>query len=228
MKSLSFIFLIFLSLFLVTSCKKRSVAVITATPIDSVAAYKIIITGLWKMPQHTVPAGNHFTKFVGMVHTDSSHIFVLGTLASVGVKNVAEEGKIAVLQNEIANYISTSKALNTFYVTLPNITGTDSAIINLTSKNSLISFESMIAPSPDWFVGIDSYNLIQRNKWVIDTTLNVPGYDAGTEDGDVFGYNNPVTSPQQNISLLTPANASVIANGNTDMAPFISVRFIKQ
>jgi Spondin_N len=85
----------------------------------------------------------------------------------------------------------------------------------------------MIAPSPDWFVGIDSYNLIQNGKWINDITIPVYGYDAGTEDGDVFGYANPATVPQQPINLMTPTNASVIANGNIVIAPFARVRFVK-
>ena len=46
-------------------------------------------------------------------------------------------------------------------------------------------------------------------------------------EGDVFWLNNPGTKPQQNIALLTQANASVLANGNTSIGPIGTVRFIK-
>ena len=85
----------------------------------------------------------------------------------------------------------------------------------------------MIAPSPDWFMGLHDVSLFQNNKWVDDYTVNIMLYDAGTEDGDVFGYNNPATAPQQNISFLTPLNASVLANGNGEIYAIGTARFIK-
>ncbi len=85
----------------------------------------------------------------------------------------------------------------------------------------------MVAPSPDWFMGISNVSLLQNNKWVDSLTLNIKVYDAGTEQGDVFGYNNPSTVPQQTVTILTPANASVLANGNTAIIPIATVRFTK-
>ena len=195
---------------------------------DTAATYKIILTGTWKMPELTVPAGNHFTKFDGMVHNEEAYIFHTGMPASLGVENVAEIGNNTELLKEMNNAINTGKALSRFSMTLPTITSSDSAAITLKSNFSLISFESMIAPSPDWFAGLDSYNLIQNGQWVKDITIYIYGYDAGTEEGDVFGYSNPATNPQQQVAFLTPAGASVIANGNPAIAPFATLRIIKQ
>lgn len=220
--------------FTIYSCKKESshpgaisYPPAAPVPIEAAASYKIIITGTWRSPQHTIPANEHFTPFVGMVHNAASHIFRLNEQASLGVENIAEVGNSTVLNTEMDSYILEGKALNKFSVTIPGITGKDSVNVNVTSQNALVSFESMIAPSPDWFAGLDSYNLIQNGKWVTDITVNIQGYDAGTEDGNIFGYNNPTTVPQQNIGYLTPAGASVIANGNAVIAPFATVRFIK-
>lgn len=196
--------------------------------IDSTATYKIIIEGIWQTPQHTIPASNHFTNFIGMMHDTTSAIFKVNEPATLGVENVAEVGNATELIKEINNNISGGRASGLFNITLPNITGTGTAVLNVSAKHSLISFISMIAPSPDWFAGLQNYNLVQNGNWVNDVSVNALGYDAGTEDGDVFGYNNPVTNPQQNIVYLTPANASVIANGNTTVAAFVRVRFIKQ
>ena len=137
-------------------------------------------------------------------------------------------GNATELIKEINNNISGGRASGLFNITLPNIMGTGTAVLNVSAKYSLISFVSMIAPSPDWFAGLQNYNLVQNGNWVNNVSVNAVGYDAGTEDGDVFGYNNPATNPQQNIMYLTPANASVIANGNSTVAAFVRVRFIKQ
>ena len=76
-------------------------------------------------------------------------------------------------------------------------------------------------------MGLNNYDLPQYNQWVEDISVPLYRYNAGTEDGDVFGYNNPASSPQQLVSLLTPAKASVLANGDTTLAPIVNIRFIK-
>jgi Spondin_N len=225
------IFLALLFSIILFSCKKDTVSEVIETPsvikIDSTASYKLIITGTWASPQHTIPVTEHFTQFIGLIHSSECNVYKAGTLASKGVENVAEIGSSTVLKREMDSLITLNKALSKFYLTIQGIIGKDSTTINVNIKNNKISFESMIAPSPDWFVGIDSYDLIQNGKWITEMTVPIYGYDAGTEDGDVFGYANPATVPQQPISLMTPANASVIANGNLVIAPFASLRIVK-
>lgn len=52
-------------------------------------------------------------------------------------------------------------------------------------------------------------------------------YDAGTEDGDVFGYDSPASSPLQNVSLLKAINATVLANGNPVIGKIATLRFVR-
>jgi hypothetical protein len=230
MKKYLFLSVIICSMAFNISCKKENAEIPempNAAAIDSNASYKIIITGTWAMPQHTIPPTEHFTQFIGLIHSAECSVFKLGSLASKGVENVAEVGSSTVLKKEMDSLILANKALSKFFLTLPGIVGKDSTNISVNIKNTRISFESMLAPTPDWFVGIDSYNLIQNGKWITEITLPVYGYDAGTEDGDVFGYANPANVPQQPISLLTPINASVIANGHMVIAPFASLKIVK-
>jgi predicted small secreted protein len=228
-KSIFYVTVILVLFIGLVSCKKENIveSETIVTVIDSTASYKIIITGSWAMPQHVIPPSVHFTQFIGLIHSNECSVYKLGALASKGVENVAEVGNSTVLKKEMDSLIAANKALSKFFLTIPGIIGKDSTNISVNIKNYRLSFESMLAPTPDWFVGIDSYNLIQNGKWIDDVTIPVYGYDAGTEDGDVFGYANPATVPQQPISLMTPANASVIANGNLMIAPFASVRFVK-
>jgi hypothetical protein len=43
-------------------------------------------------------------------------------------------------------------------------------------------------------VGLNNYDLPQYNQWVEDISVPLYLYNAGTEDGDLFGYNNPASS----------------------------------
>lgn len=185
------------------------------------------ITINWSTPQFSVPAGAHVTTLMGMVHSKDTLLWKEGRLATEGLEDVAEVGNITKMNLEIDAIIAKNKALSKFQIAAPLITGTaeTNLLFNTTYPN--ISFASMIAPSPDWFMGVSSISLFVNNKWLDELNLNVRVYDAGTEDGDIFGYNNPSTSPQQPAVLLTPANASVLANTNATIAPIATLRFVR-
>ena len=63
----------------------------------------------------------------------------------------------------------------------------------------------MIAPSPDWFVGVHDFNLCNTTtgKWKESRTRDLPPYDAGTDSGPRFQSYDIVTNPPEDIHLLT-------------------------
>ena len=211
---------IFLSL-IVFSCKKN-------TPtLFSEAKYTIEITGKWTEPDFTVPVGVHFTSVAGMVHNNSTYLWRIGTNASLGVENVAETGSTTNLRSEIDSIVAKGLAISLVVINAPSPNGKTKTAIYCNSNFSRISFQSMIAPSPDWFIGLDAFNLYPNNQWISDTTINLYVNDAGTEDGDVFGYNNPATIPQENIQQLSSEKATVLSNRNNPLKSIATVRFIR-
>ncbi len=213
---------LFLSI-LFFSCKKDKNFINTF----SEARYTVEITGKWASPDFTVPAGVHFTSVVGMVHNKNTYLWRNGTKASLGVENVAEIGNTTIIRSEIDSILARSSAISLLLINAPSPTGISKTAIYCNSNYSRVSFQTMIAPSPDWFIGIDAFNLFPNNQWVSDTTINLYVNDAGTEEGNVFGYSNPATIPQQNIQLLTSEEATVLSNGNNPLKPIASVRFIR-
>lgn len=216
--------LLLLVLIFLLSCKKEE---IIKESEYSEATYAIEVKGLWASPDFTVPAGVHFTNFAGMVHNADGELWKPGKLATKGVENVAETGSTTAILLEIDSVIRTKNALSLILFTPPSATGTKKSTIYCNSNYSIISVASMIAPSPDWFIGLSGLNLYPNKKWVVDTTVQLFVYDAGTEDGDVFGYNNPPTNPQQPIYLLTVNEAMVLANGNTQLKAIAELRLTK-
>lgn len=193
----------------------------------SEARYTIEITGKWTKPDFTVPSGVHFTNFAGMVHKNNTSLWQENMLASTGIENVAETGNTSVLLLEIDSIIREKKALSLIYFTPPGSVSAKTASVYCNSEFSFISFISMIAPSPDWFIGVNSFNLYKNEQWVNDTLIPLYVHDAGTEEGDIFGYNNPSTSPKQPIKLLTAEKGSVLANGNEYLKPIATLRLKK-
>lgn len=200
------------------------------TPINtfSEASYQVTITGLWTSPQFGVPPSAHFTYFSGVVHNEKATMWKEGSLASPGVESIAETGNQFPLFAEVDLMIAQKVAMAQINIPPPPPNGSISRTVYCNSNFSRFSFASMLAPTPDWFVGIRNVNLYRNGAWIADTTIQMHTYDAGTEDGDVFGQNNPATSPQQPIQLLTPTKGMVLANGNASLAPIAQVRITRQ
>ena len=202
------------------SCKKS----VDAGNVIEDARYTITITSKWSSPDFTVPPGAHFTTFAGMIHNTNTFLWKENTLASFGVETLAETGGGGPILYEIDSIIATKNAASLIYFVAPPVTGSASVNILCTTAYSCVSFASMIGPTPDWFIGVSGLNLYANNRWVSDTTFNLLAYDCGTEDGDMFGYANPATVPQQKIHILTPGEATVLANGSNPLKPIATVR----
>ncbi|UEG50491.1 spondin domain-containing protein [Ferruginibacter lapsinanis] len=206
------------------SCKKEQIVVSNY----SEASYKVTVTLKWQLPEFSVPANAHVTLIAGMVHSADTSMWKPGTKATPGLEAVAEIGAVNTIFTEFDDIVSKQKALYKFVMfEPPGATGSIQTALIANSEYSYVSLASMVAPSPDWFMGIHDVDLHRNNSWVVDTTINMFVYDAGTEDGDIFGYTNPATMPQQNIQLLSPSMATVLANGNITLAPLATIKFTK-
>jgi Spondin_N len=223
MKKSSFFKLIPAIVLALSSCKKEK----QETNPYSEAAYSVEVTGKWAMPDFPVPVSAHFTNFVGMVHNEKGILWKPGMFATQGIENVAEAGTVTSILSEVDSAIYNKKALSLIIFTPPAPAGSKRIAISCNNKFSMVSMASMVAPSPDWFIGLSGFNLYKNNQWIADTTVQLYVYDAGTEDGDVFGYNNPGTNPQQPINLLDAAKATVLANGSNSLKPIATVRFTR-
>ena len=208
------------------SCKKDD-EVIPSTFSES--RYTITFTGKWKTPDFAIPTGAHFTTFVGMVHNSNAWLWKDAAKAGPGTELMAEIGNGTIMLAEIDSMIIARNASSLILFTAPaTLTGSRMSSIYCNTNYSQVSFISMLGPTPDWFVGLSGINLYKSNNWVADTTINLYTYDAGTEDGDMFGYNNPATTPQQNIHILLASEATVLANGNPVLSPIATARFVRQ
>lgn len=193
----------------------------------SEASYQLVFTLNWQLPQFAVPPNVHVTALVGMVHSKDTTLWSPELQATKGIEDVAEIGNTVAINIELDSILSNGKALSKFMVSPPSVTGSTETILDFNTDFSCFSFASMIAPSPDWFMGIHDYDLFKNNIWVADTTINILLYDAGTEEGDVFNYDNPATNPQQPISFLTSVNAMVLANGSNSIGAIGTIHFRK-
>ncbi len=147
----------------------------------------------------------------------------VGTFASKGIKDVAETGSTVEIKKEIEEKIS-NKEGKKFFKGSGLGSGVGKIEIEVDRDYPSISLITMIAPSPDWYVGIVNINLYENEKFISELTLDGLVYDAWTDDGLTFRAANKETDPQQKIFLLT---APPLGDGKTVAKKFCTVKIKK-
>ncbi|MDB9961509.1 spondin domain-containing protein [Oceanihabitans sp.] len=195
-----------------------SVCFISQIQSQTIANYDISLTTIWNSSSHTsVPGGAHWSDLIGASHSSPNEFFELGVLASQGIKNVAEGGSNGAITSEITAAISAGNAdqlLHDMAGFNPFGPVATSGFSNITLSEDfpLVTLVSMVAPSPDWFIAINSLNLrsgdpLTNNGWKGTFTMDVFAYDADTDSGSNYTSSNmPIDIVDQNgVFLITGA-----------------------
>ena len=66
----------------------------------------------------------------------------------------------------------------------------------------------MIAPSPDWIIGISALRLCRGAGWLKKYHTNLTAYDCGTDSGVSYTSPNATENPHRWISELRETTAS--------------------
>lgn len=210
--------LFFMALF---SCTKSRTIV---PAVYSEATYSMQLTMNWAAPAFVIPTGAHVTSLIGMVHNKDTFLWKENTLATAGLEDVAEVGNTTRMNTEIDAILARNKAGSKFQLPAPAINGSTTTVLQLNTYFSNVSLTSMIAPSSDWFMGISKADLMENGHWRDSLVMEIKVYDAGTEEGNAFDYNNPATSPQQPVKQLLQ---SALTNNISSNAAIATVRFKK-
>ena len=170
----------------------------------SQATYSVRIEGDWDtgVTPGGVPPGAHFTTFVGGIHNDEVAFLDPGAAASAGIEAMAEAGATATLIEEVND----AKPDVDRHITIPapaiGSSSTQTGVV-FTSDHPRLTLTSMIAPTPDWFVGVSGLSLLDPSgNWRDSVTVDLYPWDAGTEDGTGFSLTNAETDPQGVIASI--------------------------
>ena len=164
--------------------------------------YEVTFNATWSEETHPddFPDTAHWSGLIGASHNDKVNFWRIGELASTGIKNMAETGSKNPLNLEIGKAIL---AKNAFKLISGDPIGSSPGSISLEFKVSknypLVTLVTMIAPSPDWFVGVDSLNLLENGSFVDEKTVVLYAYDAGTDSGTTYTSPNDPTDPPEEI-----------------------------
>jgi hypothetical protein len=173
---------------------------------DYTARYQVVFNATWSQQTHPTnwPSNAHWSGLVGGTHNANVHFWRNGETASEGIRLMAEQGQKPVLLSEVAaagtnaqiqltgGSIATSPGSVTFV--FPEL---------MRREFSLVTLVSMVAPSPDWFVGVDSLPLIENGQWVSNKVAALYGKDAGTDSGVTYTSPDQVTTPRGVVTQFT-------------------------
>ncbi|MDE2690349.1 MAG: spondin domain-containing protein [Acidobacteriota bacterium] len=167
------------------------------------ASYRLTFQGAWTraVTPGGVPGSAHFSPLIGAVHNDQVSFWQPGSRAIRQMERVAELG----IQRDLRALMERSSDVVAVLEREPPRGGTASTTIEfeVTRQYPLVTLATMIAPSPDWFVGVSARSLLDDSgQWVDDLEVDLFPYDAGTEEGTEFSLDNPATVPQGTITSI--------------------------
>ena len=165
------------------------------------ATYRVTFDATWSATTHPggFPPNPHFSGLVGATHDASASLWVPGTLASEGIEVMAETGAKGPLLAEIGALRTEGRAgavLSSGGVGLSP--GAVALTFEASEAHPLVSLVTMLAPSPDWFVGVHGLDLREGDGWTGEVAVPLFVYDAGTDSGPSY------TSPDQDTDPAAP------------------------
>ena len=153
---------------------------------------------------------------IGATHEDGFRLWQGGTIASNGIEAMAELGAKTPFDMEIQQAIDAGRAEH--LLSGDGIARSPNAVVldfDISLDKPSVTLVSMIAPSPDWFVGVSNLSLLDNGDWADELVIDLDPYDAGTDSGASYESRDRDTSPREPIARITmPPLAS-----NGDVAP---------
>lgn len=177
----------------------------TDRDVNASASYRITFIANWTQNQFSVnfPNGNdHFSGLIGATHNNQISFWSRGQQASQGIENIAETGSKLTFESEIQEQKQNSNA--EFLLSGSGLSSGEGSVeleFDINETHPQVTLISMLAPSPDWFVGVHNLQLLNNSQWVSRLEIDLALYDAGTDSGNLFNSAN--FNSNGFVSLLT-------------------------
>lgn len=173
---------------------------------STTARYELRFDSTWSASTHPqdFPSNPHFSGLVGGTHDSPGEFWSLGSTASLGIERMAEWGSKTDLLAEVDAAISGGNAFSRIDGPPMALSPGSAAVeFDMHADHPLVTAVTMVAPSPDWFVGIEGLDLRPGGSWVEQVTVSVSVLDAGTDSGASYTAANADTQPREPIAFKT-------------------------
>jgi hypothetical protein len=174
-------------------------------PQSQTAIYLLTFYATWSSETHPVdfPPSPHFSGLIGASHVPSARLWEEGGLPTKGIKDMAERGLKGSLGAEIDTLMMNGGACCKLSGGGINPSpGMVELVLAVSKDCPTVSIVSMIAPSPDWFVGVSAVDLFENGKWADTKAVELFPYDAGTDAGTTYTSFDAPTEPWEAIRRI--------------------------
>ena len=173
------------------------------------ATYRVVFEATWSASTHPTnfPGGAHFSPLIGAVHDEDATFWAPEGTATPGIESMAETGGTGTLTSEIQAEIPEDAlaVVNGSGIRSPGTTTMQAVAVR--EDFPLVTLVTMIAPSPDWFVGVSGLSLRDAaGDWIGELEVVLYPYDAGTDSGPSYNSANDDTQPREPIHSLRGVN----------------------
>lgn len=180
-------------------------APVTRPSPAATARYRVTFEATWDGTSHPTdfPSNAHFSGLIGGTHRGTVSFWQDAGLATEGIRLMAERGRQTPLDIEVDAAMRAGHAQHLLVGSdVPSSPGSTSLEFEVSVDYPLVTLVTMVAPSPDWFVGVSGLNLLESGDWA-DRTVDLHPWDAGTDSGVSYRSADRVTAPPQAIHRLT-------------------------
>jgi len=171
------------------------------------AAYRLTLETNFTSETHPTdfPEDAMFGSLIGVGHSSQTTVFRIGQMASDAFATYIQSGDDSPLIEELTP-VDDGSGGQDFSVNID----TESSIgpINMGSVDVIvstagfISFVAALSPSPDWFIGVDSFDVMDdNNQFIENATINLFPLDAGINSGTT--YLDEGNTESENISDIS-------------------------
>lgn len=191
------------------------------------ARFRITFDATWTAADFPTnfPGNAHFSSIVGTAHNQQVVFWeVDGQPACRGIEVIAESGGTAEFSAEITAAQGSGLSMGVYQGSgIGSGDGETSLEFDATDIYPLITFVSMVAPSPDWFVGISGFSLRgDDGNWKNHEVIALKVYDAGTDLG-----RRPASSDQDSNSDSLPIELLSSDRADTDFERGVHFQTLK-
>lgn len=191
----------------------RVVAALLALAASTLAAqpavtYEVTFDATWSAATFpdSFPPDPHFSPLVGAVHGPEVVLWTAGETATAGIERMAEVGATAPLIAEVEAFAQGGHAARAVSGSgLALSPGAVTTTVGLDADAPLLTLVTMLAPSPDWFVGVSGLDLRDGDGWAEERVVDLYVYDAGTDDGVTYTSPDADADPKRPIARLDAA-----------------------
>lgn len=172
------------------------------------AEYELAFHGGWSeaayprmFPKYRPSA--EWSKLVGRSHSSQYSMWTEGKVASAAVQFFAERSDTRGFDTEVQAY----GGIRDTFTAAPIQGGLGKTSTNFITDglHSQVSFMVRLMPSPDWFVGLSSFDLCEETKWKSHLKIDLHPMDAGTDRGLTFTSPDWPSEPLEPVYRLSPS-----------------------